>query len=137
MSMVMTAASITMNTDAHIVLQNTVVEINDASFAERIGRSPTPVLLAFCVADCAVCHRLMAVLTTAAPRCGGRVTIAKADLDECPELAARFGIVSVPAVLLLKGGTVGYQFIGDLSQRELDELLARAATNQIPVAPYH
>jgi hypothetical protein len=32
---------------------------------------------------------------------------------------------------------VGYQFIGDLSQRELDELLARAATNQIPVAPYH
>lgn len=134
--MAMTAASITMNTDAHIVLQNTVVEISDASFAERVGHSPTPVLLAFCVADCAVCHRLLALLAAAAPRCGGRVTIAKADLDECPELVARFGILSVPAVLLFNGGLVGYQFIGDLSRRELDELLAHAVTNWRPVAQY-
>jgi thioredoxin-like negative regulator of GroEL len=38
---------------------------------------------------------------------------------------ARLGILSVPAVLLFRGGTVGYQFIGELSRHELDELLAR------------
>jgi thioredoxin 1 len=133
----MTAASITMNIDALPVCPSRVVEINDTSFAERIGHAPTPVLLAFCVADCAACHRLLTLLAAAAPRGGGRVTIAKADLDECPELAARFGIVSVPAVLLFNGGMVGYQFIGELSQRELDELVARAATNRSPMAQYH
>jgi thioredoxin 1 len=86
-----------------------MIEITDHSFAERVVQSKVPVLLA-----------------NAAPRCGGLATIAKASPTESPGLAARFGIVSVPTILLFSGGTVCYQFVGELSRRELDELLARA-----------
>ena len=54
------------------------------------------------------------------------MTIAKASLAESPGLAARFGVVSAPSLLLLRGGTVCYQFVGELSRGELDELLTRA-----------
>jgi thioredoxin 1 len=133
----MNMAIITMNTDALTACPSPVIEITDASFEEHIGRSPTPVLLAFYMSGCSACQKLLVLLDAAAPRCGGFAMIATADMDEVPELAARFGIVSVPAVLLFNGGTVGYQFIGDLSRHELDELLARAVTNRSPVAQYH
>jgi thioredoxin 1 len=103
-----------------------MIEITDHSFAERIVQSKTPVLLAFCADGCAASQKLLALLADSTPRCGF-VTIAKASPDESPGLAARFGVVSAPAVLLFSGGTVCYQFVGELSRRELDELLARAA----------
>lgn len=133
----MSTAILTMNTNVPMGFQSNIVEITDATFAERLGGSPTPVLLAFCIAGCSACHRLLTLLAAAAPRCGGFVTIAKADRNESPALAARFGICSVPAVLLCRGGTVSYQFIGDLSRPELDEMLAQAVTNRSPAAQYH
>jgi thioredoxin 1 len=105
-----------------------MIEITDHSFAERIVQSKTPVLLAFCADGCAASQKLLSLLANATPRCGS-VTIATASPDESPGLATRFGVVSAPAVLLFSGGRVCYQFVGELSRRELDELLARAARN--------
>jgi len=107
--------------------QNSIIEITDHSFAERVARSKTPVLLAFCADGCSASQKLLALLADSAPRCHGSITIAKASPDESPGLMARFGIVSMPAVLLFSGGTVCYQFVGELSRRELDELLASTA----------
>jgi len=103
-----------------------MIGITDHSFAERIVQSKTPVLLAFCSDGCSASQKLLSLLANATRRCGS-ITIAEASPDESPGLAARFGIVSAPAVLLFSGGTVCYQFVGELSCRELDELLARAA----------
>ncbi len=105
---------------------NTIVEIADRSFAERVVQSEMPVLLAFCADGCSTSQKLLALLANAAPRCGGFLTIARASLAESPGLAARFGVVSAPSLLLLRGGTVCYQFVGELSRGELDELLTRA-----------
>lgn len=102
-----------------------MVEINDDSFVEKVMQSNVPVLLAFCADDCVASQRLETLLTNAA-RGHHLATIAKASLTESRELVARLGIVSVPAVLLFNGGIVCYQFIGELSRRELDELLLRA-----------
>jgi len=106
--------------------QHSIVEINDRSFAEKVIQSKVPVLLAFCADGCVAGQKLLALLADTAPR-RGSVTLAKASPTESPELAARLGIVSVPAVLLFSGGAVCYEFMGELSRRELDELLARAA----------
>ena len=104
-----------------------MIEITDHSFAERLVQSKVPVLLAFCADGCSASQRLLALLADLATRSRSFITIAKASPTESPELMARFGIVSVPAVLLFSGGTVCYQFMGELSRRELDELFARAA----------
>jgi thioredoxin 1 len=106
---------------------NTIIKLTDSSFDEQVMKSKLPVLLAFCADGCSASQKLLTLLADSAPRCHGFTTIAKASPDESPGLAARFGIVSMPAVLLFSGGTVCYQFVGELSRRELDELLARAA----------
>lgn len=104
----------------------TIIEIADLSFADRVVQSKLPRLLAFCADGCSASQKLLALLANAAPRCGGFVTIAKANPTEPPALAARFGVVSAPSFRLLRGGAVCYQFVGELSRRELDELLTRA-----------
>jgi rhodanese-related sulfurtransferase/thiol-disulfide isomerase/thioredoxin len=110
--------------------ENSIIEITDHSFAERVVQSEVPVLLAFCADDCSASQKLLTLLASAAPRCRGSITIAKASPDESPGLAARFGVVSAPAVLLFSGGKVCYQFVGELSRRELDELLTRACAGR-------
>lgn len=106
---------------------NTIIKLTDSSFDERVVKSKLPVLLAFCADGCAASQRLLALLADSAPRCHDFTTIAIASPDKSPGLTVRFGIVSVPAVLLFSGGMVCYQFMGELSRRELDDLLARAA----------
>jgi thioredoxin 1 len=105
---------------------NNIIEFADHSFAERVVQSKLPVLLAFCADGCDTSQKLLALLANAAPRCEGFVKIAKVSLAESSGLAARFGVVSAPSLLLLRGGTVCYQFVGELSRRELDELLTGA-----------
>jgi thioredoxin 1 len=102
-----------------------IIEITDGSFAECVAQSKVPVLLAFCADGCRASQGLAALLAGAAPRCNGFVTIAKASPVQCPELAARLGMVSAPSLLLLRGGMVCYEFVGEMSGRELNELLAR------------
>ena len=104
---------------------NTILEITDRSFAETVMQSKVPVLLAFCADGCSASQRLQTLLTNAT-RSHSSAMIAKATPTESPEMLARFGIISLPAVLLFNGETVCYQFMGELSQRELHELLARA-----------
>jgi thioredoxin 1 len=104
---------------------HSILEINDRSFAENVILSKVPVLLAFYADDCVASQRLETLLTNAA-RGNHLAMIAKTSLKKSPELVSRLGIVSVPAVLLFNGGIVCYQFIGELSRRELDELLRRA-----------
>jgi thioredoxin 1 len=105
---------------------NTIIEITDHSFAERIVQSKVPVLLAFCADGCPASQRLLTLLASALPRCDGFVVIAKASPIGSPGLAARFSVVSAPGLLLLRDGEVCYQFLGELSQRDLDDLLVRA-----------
>jgi thioredoxin-like negative regulator of GroEL len=116
----------TSNFDALMTSPQFILEINDDSFVERVVRSKMPVLLAFCANDRADSQRLLALLSNALPHCCDFVTIAKASPDESPELAARFGVVPGPSLLLLCDGKVCYQFIGEPSRRDLDDVLARA-----------
>ena len=111
--------------DTPMTSKHSILEINDRSFAEKVMLSKVPVLLAFYADDCVGSQRLETLLTNAA-RGHHLAMIAKTSLKKSPELVSRLGIVSVPAVLLFNGGIVCYQFIGELSRRELDELLLRA-----------
>jgi thioredoxin-like negative regulator of GroEL len=104
-----------------------LIEVTDLSFEERIIQSKTPVLLAFCADDCSASQKLLAMLTSAATRSHGSATFAKASLAKAPGLAARLGVALAPTLLLLRNGAVSFQFVGELSPRELDELLASAA----------
>ncbi len=97
-----------------------------------------PVLVDFWAAWCAPCRMLMPILAKLADEHGGRIRVAKVNTDEERELAARYGIRSLPTVALFKGGQLVDQFLGALPEgevrafldrhlpREADALLSRA-----------
>lgn len=61
---------------------------------------------------CGPCQMQTTILQNLAGRIGEQVTVAKVNVDEAPELAARFDIRSIPTLILLKDGRVVRQFVG-------------------------
>ena len=80
-----------------------VVEVNDNNFAE-IKQTNLPILLDLGATWCGPCKALAPIVEEVAADFEGKAVIGKADVDECPELAAMFRVRSVPTVLFIKGG---------------------------------
>lgn len=81
-------------------------KITDASFEEEVLRSETPVLVDFWAEWCGPCRMIAPALEEISDELDGRVTIAKLNIDEEPETAMKFGIRSIPTMLLFKDGEV-------------------------------
>jgi len=87
------------------------LEITDANFESTI-ESSTPTLIDFWAPWCQPCNLLSPTIEKLAHDLGDRAQIAKINIDEYPELAARFGVASIPTVIVFKGGQVSDQFVG-------------------------
>lgn len=90
----------------------------DATFDAALAGAGRPVLLCFSAAWCGPCRRLTPVLEQIASE-GADVEILKADVDTCPELAARHGIRSIPCLVLYKDGAIAATRMGTATQGEL------------------
>ena len=98
------------------------IEINEGNFENEVVKSDVPVMLDFWATWCGPCMMLAPVVAEIAKEREGTLKVGKVDVDKNPELAARFGIMSIPAVLLFKGGEVVAQSVGYVSK---DELVAK------------
>ena len=105
---------------------NTPIEnVSDASFEADVLRSKTPVLVDFWAPWCAPCKTLAPALDALAADYTGKVKFVKFNVDENPAIPARFGIRSIPALMVFKDGQVAAKHIGVLSKTELAGLLDR------------
>ena len=73
--------------------------VNTAEFDELIAQSETPVLVDFFATWCGPCKMLAPVLEEVAAQAQGRAQVVKVDIDESPELAQRYGVMSVPTLM--------------------------------------
>jgi len=103
------------------------VEVNDSNFDQMVLKSKTPVLVDFWAAWCGPCRMVSPLVEELAGEYEGRVTMAKLNVDENPQIASQYGIMSIPTLLIFKNGApvsniVGFRPKAEL-QRSLDAVL--------------
>ena len=99
-----------------------VIEITDANFDEKIMNSGKTCLVDFYAVWCGPCKIMSPVVDEIADE-NPDIVVGKCDIDEAEELAERFEIMSIPTLLVVKGGEVVKTFVGVTSKDDiLDEL---------------
>ncbi|MBU3748861.1 MAG: thioredoxin [Mycobacterium sp.] len=103
------------------------VTVSDASFADTVLASPTPVLVDFWAAWCGPCKMVAPVLEEIAAEKAGSLTVAKVDVDANPATARDFQVVSIPTLILFKNGKPVKRLVGAKGKaallRELADVL--------------
>jgi len=100
------------------------IEITDATFQNEVMSSDTPVLVDFWAVWCGPCKMVAPVVEEIAREYDGKLKVGKIDVDSNPEVTMKFGIRSIPTLMVFKGGKVVEQIIGALPKRNLLEKLA-------------
>jgi thioredoxin 1 len=101
-----------------------VQHADETNFASLVLDSTGPVLVDFYADWCGPCRRLAPVLEELAAETP-RAAIVKVNVDQCPNLAAEYGIDSIPRIMVFKNGAVTAQQAGLASKSELRALLIR------------
>ncbi|MCG8474721.1 MAG: thioredoxin [Cytophagales bacterium] len=100
------------------------LEITDSNF-EEITNTDQPVLVDFWAEWCGPCKMLTPVINELAEDFEGKAVIGKADVDSNPEIAAKFGIRSIPTILIFKNGEIVDKQIGAVPKNILIEKVTK------------
>jgi thioredoxin 1 len=104
-----------------------IVELSTANFKTEVLQATGPVLVDFYAPWCGPCKMLAPLLEQLAGELEGRAKIAKANVDEMPDVAAFYGITGVPTLMVFRGGRNVDQMVGLSSARQLKAWLETAA----------
>jgi thioredoxin 1 len=110
--------------EARPVSEN-VRELTDDNFEQEVLQAAQPVLVDFWAAWCAPCRLIAPSVETVASRFAGQAKVGKLNVDDNPMVAARYGIRSIPTLLVFMGGQVVEQRVGALPAAEIGSLLER------------
>jgi len=100
------------------------LEITDANFEQLVLKSDKPVMVDFWAEWCGPCRMVGPVVDELYNEYEGKAVIGKVNVDENPEIAARYGIRSIPTILFIKNGQVVDKSVGAVPKAALQDKLA-------------
>jgi thioredoxin 1 len=101
--------------------------LTDTTFDETIGAAAEPVIVDFWAEWCGPCKMIAPILDEIAGEHAGKLSVAKLNVDENPDIARRFDVMSIPTLIVFKDGTAQKRLVGAKGKgqllAELDEFL--------------
>lgn len=95
------------------------IKITKANYNEEVLNSPIPVVIDFWATWCGPCRMIAPVIEEIAEEYASVVKVGKVNVDEEPELASQFGIISIPTVVLVKNGQISAKSVGYRTKEQL------------------
>ena len=100
------------------------LEFTEANFDAEVLSSDQPVLVDFWAPWCAPCRAVGPTIDALADEFAGKAKVGKVNIDEHPAIAAKYGVQSIPTVIVLKNGEITGNFVGIRDQETYSESLA-------------
>jgi thioredoxin 1 len=95
------------------------ITLTDATFEQEVMKSSQPVLVDFWAVWCGPCQMQGPIVEDVAKTVAGKAKVGKLNVDENPQMAQKFGVMSIPTIMIFKNGTVVKQFVGVQSKETL------------------
>ncbi len=102
---------------------NKIVELTRDNFEQKVVNSDKPVLIDFWASWCGPCRAVAPVMEELAEQYDGKAVIGKVNVDDENELSAKFRIMSIPTIMLFKGGQVVDKIVGSRPKADFENLL--------------
>jgi thioredoxin 1 len=103
-------------------------DVNDQDFEDRVLQSDTPVLVDFWAEWCVPCHMVSPVVEEIGREKGEKLQVARLNIDENPEMTRKYGVMSIPTLMLFKHGEEATRVVGargkDALLKEIDAHVA-------------
>ena len=104
-----------------------ITEVSDSNFQAEVIESVTPVLVDFWAPWCGPCRQVAPVLEEIAGEQGEKLKIVKLNVDDNQQTAAQYGVMSIPTLILFKGGQDVKKVVGALPKKRLEGELELSA----------
>ncbi len=101
-----------------------MLEVTDATFEQEVLQAERPVVVDFWAPWCGPCHAITPVLQSLEDEAGDRVTFTKLNVDQNPVAASRYGVLSIPTVILFEGGEAKETILGARSRAHYERAWA-------------
>lgn len=101
-----------------------LLHLTDGNFRDEVLKSDLPVLVDFWAPWCGHCRTILAIIDELAHEYKGKIKIGKLNVDESPNTASCYGIMSIPTLIFFKNGKITDQLIGALDRTQLKKKVA-------------